>query len=540
MAEIRLSGSRAAPGFALGPIAQVVAVASARRDAGEPAHEAQALRTAIANARAALAELMPTLDADAADVLAFQDAMLDDATLSDPAFAAIARGSTADAAWHEALAAEIAGYEAADDEYFRARAADLRDLRDRVLAALRGDAGTAAIPRGAIVVADDLAPSRFLAIDWSDGGALVLASGSATSHVAMLARARGVPALVGVGADVLACAGDAFVDADADVIVVAPSAATRAHAHARRIAADAGRGARDAAARAPALSADGTRVAVMLNVADVSELDAVDPAICDGIGLVRTELLFDSAHGRPDVDTQTAAYRRLLEWAEGRPVTVRTLDAGGDKPIAGLTLDGESNPFLGVRGLRLSLAREDVFAVQLAALARAAAYGPLKVMLPMVTQPHELETARALFGRVVDTLRRDGVAAAMPALGIMVEVPAAAVTADLFDAAFYSIGSNDLAQYVAAAGRDVQALAPLASPTQPAMLRLITHVVAAATARGVDASLCGDAAGEPEHVGALLACGLRALSMAPSRVGEVKRAIAALDLTATPRDAGVR
>jgi phosphotransferase system enzyme I (PtsI) len=532
MDEIRLAGSRAAPGCALGPLVRIDPTPTRARATADAAGEALALRDAIDAARAALAVQIATLGGDAADVLAFQDALLEDDTLSEPAFAAIAGGVAAHVAWSDALAAEIAGYEAAEDEYFRARAADLRDLRDRVLAALRGETDAPAVPPGAVVVADDLAPSHFLSIDWRAGGALVLASGSATSHVAMLARARGVPTLVGVGHGLFALAAgdDAFVDADAGVIVIAPSPATRAAARTRQAADAAGRAAGDTIARLPATTADGTRIAVLLNIADVHELDAVDPVICDGVGLVRTELLFHAAHGRPDVDTQTAVYRRIVEWAAGRPVTVRTLDAGGDKPIAGLTPEGESNPFLGVRGLRLSLVREDVFAVQLAALARAAVHGPLKVMLPMVTAPHELEATRVLFARVVDQLHRDGVAAALPALGIMVEVPAAAVTADLFDAAFYSIGSNDLAQYVAAAGRDSQALAALASPTQPAMLRLIAQVVAVARARGVEASLCGDAGGDPDCIAALLSTGLRALSMAPSRVADVKRAIRALDL----------
>ena len=178
----------------------------------------------------------------------------------------------------------------------------------------------------------------------------------------------------------------------------------------------------------PALTADGERVHVAINVDDPALLEGLDPAHCDGIGLTRTEFLFQGKE-LPDEEQQYQVYRRIVEWAAGRPVIVRTLDAGGDKPVAGLTVDGERNPFLGLRGLRLSLARPEVFRVQLRALARAAARGDLKIMLPMVTLPHELEAARAMLEEVVADLRAAGIEAAMAPLGMMVEVPAAALTA---------------------------------------------------------------------------------------------------------------
>jgi phosphotransferase system enzyme I (PtsI) len=209
-------------------------------------------------------------------------------------------------------------------------------------------------------------------------------------------------------------------------------------------------------------------------------------------------------------------------------VTIRTLDAGGDKPIPGITIDGERNPFLGVRGLRLSLLRPEPFRVQLRALARAAADGPLKVMVPMVTLPEELAAARDHLDAVLAELASAGVAHARPALGMMVETPAAALTAAAFDADFYSIGSNDLTQYVMAAARDNAATAALARPDSPAVLELIARTVAAGRQRGVEVSLCGDMASRPELLPALLAAGLRSLSVAPAQIGRVKRALAGL------------
>jgi phosphotransferase system enzyme I (PtsI) len=272
----------------------------------------------------------------------------------------------------------------------------------------------------------------------------------------------------------------------------------------------------------------------MLNIADPAELNGLDPAICDGIGLVRTEFLFHEGHELPDEKHQYAIYRRIAEWAQDRPVTIRTLDAGGDKPIPNLTLAAESNPFLGVRGLRLSFARPDVFRVQLRALARAAVHGNVKIMLPMVTLPRELAEARAMLDEEVALLHAAKIPARHPSLGIMVEVPAAAIVADQFDADFFSIGSNDLTQYVAAAGRDIAAVADLADPVQPAMLRLLRHVVETAEKKQIDVSLCGDAGGDPNAIPLLLGTGLRCLSMAPTLVGSAKLAVAAVDLRTLP------
>jgi phosphotransferase system enzyme I (PtsI) len=397
-----------------------------------------------------------------------------------------------------------------------------------VLAHLTGSAVDAEVPPGAIVAAVDLPPSRFLSIDWSRGGALALTGGSPTSHVAMLARARGVPAVVGLGVPLSELCGQALVYGARGLLVVDPGPAER-EAMEREARAVAAEGAvANALAGAHARTMDGTPIRVLLNISSAAELDGLDPAICDGIGLVRTELLFH--HGLPDEETQYLAYRRIAEWAQGRPVTIRTLDAGADKAIPGLTLERESNPFLGVRGLRLSFVAPEVFRTQLRALARAAVHGDVKVMLPMVTLPRELERARTMLDEELAMLGAAGTPAKRPSVGIMVEVPAAAIAADLFQAEFFSIGSNDLTQYVAAAGRDVNALAELADPTQPAVLRLIRYVVDVAAARGIETSLCGDAGGDSAAIPQLLGAGLRALSVPPALVGRTKLAIAGSDL----------
>ncbi|MDR3465120.1 MAG: phosphoenolpyruvate--protein phosphotransferase [Xanthobacteraceae bacterium] len=531
MAEIRLTGRTASPGLALGPFTVLATAVAARTETGDPAQETAALLAAIEAATAELADLVATVEGDAADILEFQVAMLGDDALAEGAFDAITAGIPADHAWRAALDAEIADYGAADDEHFRARTADLVDIRDRVLAQLNGVDRAAAIPAGAIVACDDISPSAFLAADWSGGGALALASGSPSSHVAMLARARGAPMVVGLGP--LSWEGripaTALVDGDAGTVILDPEPETRRHFEQRMAAAAAARAAAEADSTKPAITADGRRIAVLLNVAAPEELAGLDPAICDGIGLVRTEFLFEASRGLPDEDTQYAVYRRILDWAAGRPVTIRTLDAGGDKPIPGLTVDRESNPFLGVRGIRLSLARPDVFRVQLRALARAAAHGVLKVMLPMVAVPAELAAAAALLDAEIGALEASGIACARPPLGIMVEVPAAALRAEDFAAAFYSIGSNDLTQYTMAAARDIGAVADLNDTGNPAVLALIARTVEVGRARGVEVSLCGDAGADTRLTTALLATGLTTFSVAPVAVAQLKAAIATVN-----------
>jgi phosphotransferase system enzyme I (PtsI) len=381
------------------------------------------------------------------------------------------------------------------------------------------------------VVAADLPLSRFLGIDWEKGGAIVLTEGSPASHVAMLARARRVPMVVGLGAAADWMAGrEALVDAVSGEVVLDPTEDTRTAFAARAGRAEVAAAATAAFRQRPGVTKDGTAISVNLNAAGADELEGIDPAICDGVGLVRTELLFRAPGGLPDEETQYQAYRRIVAWAQGRPVTIRTLDVGGDKPISGVTVDGESNPFLGLRGIRLSLRNPALLQTQLRALARAAVNVDLRVMLPMVTTPAELEASRKVLAEVLSSLAHDDVPASRPKLGMMVEVPAAAIAIDQFDADFFSIGSNDLTQYVTAAGRDIGAVADLADPLNPAVLRLIASVARHGRETGREVSLCGDAGGEPRMIGALLRAGLRSLSVAPALVGAAKQEIAAIDL----------
>jgi phosphotransferase system enzyme I (PtsI) len=532
MAELRVSGRVASGGFAAGPVAVFSTDAGTARLAREPVAETQALRSAIASALEQLGDLAGKAQSDGADILAFQIAMLEDEALSEAALAAIGAGVSADRAWRSALDSEIGDYEAAGDMHFKARASDLRDIRDRVAGILSGVATDLRLPPGAILVGEDLTPSRFLSTDWSSGGGIALTRGSASGHVATLARARGVPMIVGVALDLggIGQRTNALIDGANATLTIDPEDATREDFAARERAARTSRSAAEQFRTRPALTADGTPIAVYINVADPAEVETLDPGDCDGIGLVRTEFLFSGKRGLPDEETQYRAYRRLAEWAAGKPVTIRTLDAGADKPIAGLTLDHEANPFLGMRGIRLSLAKPEIFRTQLRALCRAANHGAIEIMLPMVALPRELELARDCLEDALSGLRVAGAPCRRPELGIMVEVPAAAILVEAFDAAFFSIGSNDLTQYVMAAARDSDAVAELNDPSHPAVLRLIAQVAAYGARVGRKVSLCGDAGGEPKFIEALLRAGLRSLSVSPAALGSVKEAIARVAL----------
>jgi phosphotransferase system enzyme I (PtsI) len=519
-------GIIASDGLFCGPVVRLDVPRGIRPASGNREVERDVLQEALEQAVAGVASLIEGSTGDAADMLAFQLAMLEDDELKAPVLAQIATGAAADVAWCRRLDDEIVGYEASPDEYFRARAADLRDIRDRVLRLMLGEE-TEIATAGAVLLGEDIAPTRFLEADWSRGGAVALSGGSTTSHVAMLARARGVPMLVNLGQAALGEAREAIVDAIEGRVVLDPQAPAKAQFEAR--AKDlAVQQAREAAfLLKPARLKNGQGISLLINVAGTGDLDHLDPACCDGIGLMRSEFLFADGRPLPDEEQQYRAYRRIVEWAAGRPVTIRTLDIGGDKPVAGLTPEGERNPFLGLRGVRLTLARPEIFRVQLRALARAAVHGDLKIMIPMVTVPEEIDSSAQLLDQCVADLRREGTACRRPPLGIMVEVPAVAVCPELFTAAaFFSIGSNDLTQYVTAASRDEPGVASLGDAGHPAVLRLISSVAQFGRNTGMPVSLCGDMASDTRHLRSLVSAGLTSISVAPSRVGRVKAALA--------------
>src|ERR1700722_15211453 len=419
-ANNRFSGVRASSGHAMGPFVRIDFANAGERRPGFD--EAGALRAALELASRDLSALSARTGANAAECLEFQLALIEDEALTGPAFESVADGVAADVAWRRAIYDLTSAYGADPSEYVRARCLDVVDLRDRVLNALGGETLAVAPPGGAIIAADDLPPSRFLEIDWSGGGGVALSRGSAMSHTAMLARARCVPMVVQVGD--IPHATRALLDAELGFVELDPSA-EQTHAFELRRAAHAVHSARAERidARSPT-TYRGETVRLLVNIEGPDSLSHAAAEFADGVGLMRTEFLFEGRdEAAPDEEAQFQAYASVLRWAGERPVTIRTLDAGGDKSLRGVSETGEANPFLGLRGLRLSLRRPQVFATQLRALGRAAVLGDLKAMFPVVTAPHEFAAANALFHRVVEDMRAEGLEARVPELGMMVEVP---------------------------------------------------------------------------------------------------------------------
>src|SRR5579859_3403032 len=352
-------GRTASIGFAHGPFVRVDQGANVERVAGTLVDEALALRNAIETASRQIAELAAIAGGEAAQILEFQVALLEDEDFIAAIFASIGEGKPADAAWRSALDEQIAEYNSTPDEYLKARSSDLADLRDRVLNVLRGDEGQSLkIPDGAVVCAEDLPPSRFLEIDWSGGGGLALLRGSPTSHVAMLARARGIPMVVQLGT-IPDSGTTALLDGEGATLELDPGTEQIGQFEKRRDLHRKSRASARAILRRPAASWRGERIKLHINIQGVEDLEHADAQYADGVGLMRTEFLLAN-HGLPDEETQFQTYDAVLRWADRRPVTIRTFDAGGDKPLPGFTSDGEANPFLGVRTSSLSCPAGDI------------------------------------------------------------------------------------------------------------------------------------------------------------------------------------
>ncbi|TAU89362.1 putative PEP-binding protein [Rhizobium leguminosarum] len=516
MAEpLRLKAKSASPGIASGPafLAEEPKAPSAAGGFG-------ALEKAIDISIGELERLADGADAESRDIIDFQIEVLRDPTIAEATGARMEADENVVFAWVATLDAYIGELEAADEEQMRARAVDILDIKNRVLGALAGTP-TADFPPGSVFVGKDMEPSRFLAHDWSKGGGIALFAGSTAGHVALLARAKSVPMVVGTGRFSAADGDPVRVDGDAGAVVL--------KAGGMLIPAQGQAPASDTQTESGELhTADGVPIQLSININDPAEIDALDPATA-GVGLMRSEFSVTSLADAANEERQLAIYRRVLEQAGDRPVIIRMLDIGGDKPLAGL----EALPALsasGLRGIRLLLARPEIARVQARALLRAAVFGRLSVMLPMVTFPDEIDRMRELFREEAEKLGHRALPHRMPPIGMMVEVPAAALMLDTFgSAAFFSFGTNDLTQYLAASARDdIDADAGKAAP---AVLRLIAQAVKLSAGKPV--SICGDMAGNPGYLPGLLAAGLRHFSVAPARRPAIRSAIIGLNADGT-------
>mgnify|MGYP000210642983 CR=1 FL=1 len=538
-----LRGIAASGGLAVGPAFHFrkASLCCERTTVQDPAAEWVRFQAALATAGEELARVCALAEAQCQpeEAVIFQAHLLilDDPDLLDQVRLRIAEQHlNAAAALNEAAGVYIQTLEALDNEYLRARAADVRDVTDRVLRILLGvaESPTAGLTTPAVIIASDLTPSDTVLLDKSLVVGFCTAEGGATSHTAILARGWGLPAVVGIGPQVLEIPAGVpvIVDGDEGAVLVEPEAGVIARYRARQARADVALAQAREHAHEPAITRDGHRVEVVANVGNVAGAVAAREAGAEGIGLLRTEFLYLERATLPDEEEQYQAYRAILEVFGTQPVVLRTLDIGGDKDLPYLDLPRELNPFLGLRAIRLGLARPELLKPQLRAALRAGVGHNLKVMFPMVATVTEVRAARALLDECRAELLAQGQPVAEIEVGIMVEIPAAAIMAHRLAAEvdFFSIGTNDLSQYTLAADRTNAQVAALASAFQPAVLHLVRDVITAAHARGRWVGLCGELAGEPLAVPILLGLGLDEFSMNPPAIPRVKQIIRALTL----------
>jgi phosphoenolpyruvate-protein phosphotransferase len=432
-----------------------------------------------------------------------------------------------------------------NDDLIRARASDILDVTDRIARRLAGlPAEEALLTAPAIVVADDLPPSLTATLPRNLLMGIALEAGSATSHAAILARAYGIPAVVGA-AGLLAALRAAGPDAELAIdgatgeVVIDPDEDDRSRFDDRVAEIEVARTRDLGEASLDAVTADGTRVTLLANVGGPDEAPAAATLGAHGVGLFRTEFLFLERPSPPSEDEQTDAYRRTVEAFAGEPVTIRLLDVGGDKSIPYLPLAAEDNPFLGVRALRLAERWPDLFVTQLRACYRAAAAGPVKVMAPMIADAGDVATLLELAERARAGLAADGIPAGDVELGVMLEIPSAILTGSRWfgQVGFASLGTNDLLQYALAVDRGNPALERYRDSLHPALLRLIALAVDAAGVNGIGLSVCGEMAGDPIAALALVGLGIRSLSMSAPSLAAVRRAIRGAELAVLQREA---
>ena len=542
-----LSGTAAARGSALGRarvrLPHALDVVEARIGAAEVEAELERIHAAVDTVRDEMRALRERLHGalahEVGEFLDLHALLLDDPELLQGIDNLIRTGLyTADYALRLQRDRIAAVFDGMDDAYLRSRIDDIDQVIGRLHAALHRSSADLQGVAGEILVTDNIAPTELAQLQAQGVMGVVTAAGSALSHSAILARSLHLPLVVGA-AQALQRVNDGdvlVIDGGTGLVVLEPDADDlRAH-HTRVSEAKRERKQLNRLRREPSRTLDGTDIKLWANAEsreDVAEAHALGAA---GVGLYRTEFLFMGSREIPDEETQFRTYRDAVLGMTGRTVTIRTLDLGADKADkTGLALRDEPNPALGLRGVRLSLARDGLLHTQLRAIARASGYGPVRILVPMISGAEEMRTVRAMLRKALAEVRKEGheIAAQLP-LGAMIEVPSAALSLSGFIGAcdFLSIGTNDLVQYLLAADRNNEALGELYTPLHPALLRLLRDVVRTAHRRGRPVAVCGEIAGDAAFVPLLLALGLTELSLHPATLLEVRRAIRACDLAA--------
>ena len=532
--EVRLKGIAAAPGVARGPaypLMRGMAIVACEK-VTDPEAEIRRLDGALAATRQEISQLRDDvarkLNESEASIFDAHLLVLEDVALIDDVSREVrSTGFNVEFCFQEVAQRYIEIFEKMDDDFLRERASDIRDVTGRVLDQLLGTqperVGQAA--QAHVVAARDLTPSDTAGLH--DGGVLafVTEEGGRTSHSAIMARSLDVPAVVGVKGLMEAVQEDdvILVDGESGLVILNPTPATIDGYRDKEQAIRQRRDRVRSEVSFPDLTADGAAFSLLANIGDPAEMEDALAYCARGIGLYRTENLYLRLDGWPDEAVQFEEYAEAVRLAKGRPVTFRTLDIGGDKRLGDLA--DEANPFMGYRAVRMCLERPDVFRPQLRALVRAAALGPVQVMFPMISGVEELRRAKAVFRDVEAELAREGVRPVEAIrLGAMIEIPSAVLVADSLaaEADFFSVGTNDLVQYLLAVDRGNQRVASLYDPCHPAVVRTLVAIFAAAQKAGIPAAVCGELGGDPLWAPLLIGLGVHELSMSPAALPEVR------------------
>jgi multiphosphoryl transfer protein len=533
-----LLGVSASPGLAVGDVRQVrrVEIAVTERGAGvddERRQLAAAVTTAQGQLAALRAQLHARSDPARAAIFAAHEELVGDPDLLDIVESGIAKGKSAAFAWKNAVEAHANLLAGLRNQLLAQRANDLRDVGLRVLSILTGvETKQPEYPSNSILIAEDLTPSDTAALDRSRVLGFCTTRGGATSHVAILARSLGLPALAGIEPAALEVPDGTVVILDGGKGTLRLHASAEEVARVRQVQALSERQRQEDLSHAleSAVTLDGTRIEVLANIGGVTDAQKIGDLGGEGVGLLRSEFLFMERADAPTEDQQFESYRAIVQAVgKDRPVIIRTLDVGGDKPLSYLPIPKEDNPFLGERGVRVGLDRPEILRTQLRAILRAAVSGRVRIMFPMIATLNELRDVKAM-------LTEEAASLGVPPIptGIMVEIPAAAIMAAQFarEADFFSIGTNDLTQYTLAMDRGHPKLAPQVDGLSPAVLRLIAHTVNGAQAEGRPVGVCGGIASDPRAVPILIGLGVGELSVSLPAIPAVKAQIRGLQMQA--------
>jgi phosphocarrier protein FPr/phosphocarrier protein len=525
-----IGGVRAAPGLALGKAVRLELAEITVSEAGDPVRDAKALDQALVVVRASLTAAAAGRGPQAA-IMAAHLAFLEDPDLTESARRAIAEGKSAGFAWRRAIGEQTDALRGLSDPRFVERIADLQDLERQVLVALgHAPAETTELPHDALLLADDLLPSQLVGLDPAKLAGIATVRGGPTSHVAILAASMGIPALVACGPAIAEISAGTvlLLDADHGRLTVDPGAEPRREAQARIAERARRRAEASAQAHKPCHTADGVRIEIAANLGSVADAEKAVAAGAEGCGLLRTEFLFLERETPPTEEEQAAVYGAIAKVLEPRPLVIRTLDIGGDKPAAYLPIPHEENPALGLRGIRVGLWQPDLLRRQLRAILRSVPATQCRIMLPMIASLSEFRRVRIL----LDEIRAELGMTAKTELGIMVETPAAAVTADILaaEADFLSVGTNDLSQYTLAMDRGNASVAAEIDALHPAVLRLIAQAAQGGALHNRWTGVCGGLASDLAAVPILIGLGVRELSATAGQIADIKALIAGLTL----------